>query len=61
MINVTGPRIKFKGDSVILAAEYATLAHAFLKNYPDIMDIATEMIVEISKEAGSDKTDIDNN
>lgn len=61
MINVVGPMVKFKGDIVTIAAEYAILTHTLVENCPDIMDIATEMIKEISEEAGNDKTDINHN
>lgn len=61
MIKVTGDLIKLEGPGFIIAAEYATLTHALVEKFPDLMDLATKMIIDLSKEAGSDKTDINNN
>lgn len=60
MIEVNGPGIRFHGDFVTIAAEYATLTHSLVENFPDIMDLSTKMIIDISKEVENDKTDINN-
>ena len=61
MIKVNRGMVELKGPGVIIAMEYATLTHALVEDYPDIMTIATKMITDISKEIENDKTDIDNN
>ena len=61
MIEVHGPAIRIYGDFVTIAAEYVTLTHTLVKEFPDFMDMAAEIIKDISKEVGNDKTDINNN
>lgn len=60
MIKVNRDMIELKGPGLIIAMEYATLTHALVEDYPDLMDLATKMITDISKEITDDKTDINN-
>lgn len=61
MIKVNQGLIELKGSGLMLAAEYATLTHNLVERYPQVMEIATKMITDISKEIENDKTDINNN